>query len=196
MRYLLPLALSCAMLAGCAQFDFQITQPPALSQRITKQPAQLTTGNVNYQMRASEGRLVIGISNPGAQTLRLLGDRSYVVDPSGYSHPLMPRTIGPGAYARIALPPLRPYYRSYAARWGYFGYGPPYYPYYSPYYYGYYPAPYYDAFPNGYAYGGYDQNNDHYWDWNGQSEVRVSLVYQREDNTTFRDEFTIQKMKR
>jgi hypothetical protein len=81
------------------------------------------------------------IQNPTSDRVALLGERSYVTDPQGESHPIRSRLIGPHSYVRMLLPPI-PFtfpYPDYTWGWGWggwqWGWGwPGYVPMYGPYY--------------------------------------------------------------
>lgn len=204
----MAMLIGCMLLAGCAKYDYQITQPEALATRITDVPTRIDAGELTYHMQSNANRLVIQIFNPSAQSVQLLGDRSFVVDPGGFSRPIGPATIAGNAYSQLMLPPPRPYYEHYGPRWGGYGhyaggygygYGGAYYrsamygaygPHYRPLYF-----PGIDPFdPEIVVYN--DPNNAMHWEWSGETAIRLSFTYRREDDSTFRDEFTIQRVKR
>jgi hypothetical protein len=61
---------------------------------------------LEYRLGQYEGRLSIRILNPTSDRILLLGDRSYVTDPAGESHPIRGRVIGPHSFIRTLLPPV------------------------------------------------------------------------------------------
>lgn len=189
------------LLTGCAKYDFVIVHPESLEQRISEVPVRIETANLTYHMQARTNALIIQVFNPSAQPVQLIGNRSFVVDPYGYSRPINSAAIGANAYAQLMLPPAQPYYTVYRPYWGpgyyagaypygHYGYGRPFSSHYSPTVYrgGYYPDLEYIEYNN--------PNDPGIWAWKGNTSVRLSLTYQREDNSTFRDDFTIEKVKR
>jgi hypothetical protein len=134
-----------------------------------------------------DNRLVVRVFNPTEDPIELLGDKSTVVAPTGQSHPLRGQTIAPRSHAKLILPPRRP--RAYNSAGPTFGVGV---------------GMRVDARDRGYpddhfGYAPryvtvYDGGNALYWDWNGETEIRLTLVYQR-DEKTFRHEFVIRRQK-
>jgi hypothetical protein len=129
--------------------------------------------------------LVVRIFNPTSDPIELLGEKSTAVSPDGTSHPLRGQTIAPQSHAKLILPPRRPRVYNSGPTFG-VGvgmhvdrreYG--------------YPDPVYDDQPRYLAI--YD-DDALYWDWNGQTEVRLTPVYQRGDES-FRHEFVIRRKK-
>lgn len=193
--------LLIVLLTGCAKYDFVIVEPEALKQRISEEPVRIETANLTYHMQARTNALVIQVFNPSAQPIQLLGERSHVVDAYGYSRPINSAVIGANAYAQFMLPPAQPYYTVYRPYWGHGYYADPYpygYPVYGrpfPHYYS--PTIYRGGYYHDVEYIEYsDPNDPANWVWKGDTSARLSLTYQREDNSTFREEFTIRKVKR
>ena len=183
------------LLGGCARYEYDLVAPPELARHVgAKSDEVLRVDPLDYRLRTADNRLVVDIVNPTQDAITLLGGQSYVVAPSGQSHPLRVRTIAPGTYIRMILPPMRPYYRTRGPTFGiglgvgissrFHGRG-------------YFPGPFHDPFfdePRYYAL--YDESDATYWDWNGETEVRLHLVYQRQGNAeTFSDDFTFKRKK-
>ena len=183
------------LLGGCARYEFDLVEPAELARHISsKAEAVVPLDPLEYRLRAVEGRLVMNILNPTDDPVTLLGAQSYVVAPSGQSHPLRSQTIAPHTFVRLILPPMRPYYRSgptfgigvgvgishrvhgrgfYRGPWGY--------------------DPFFDE-PRYYTL--YDESDVTYWDWKGETDVRLRLVFQRGANAkTFSDDFTFHRKK-
>jgi len=124
-------------------------------------------------MQSSEGHLVIKVFNPTNDTILLLGRLSSVVDPGGQSHPLLDQTIAPASFVKLILPPLRPQVTptgpSIGIGVGVVGYRDA-------------PGPY-DDHPRYFAV--YDASDPLYWDWQGETDVKLTLVYRR-GNDQFR----------
>jgi hypothetical protein len=174
------------LLVGCARYDFQIVQPAPLAQRITQVQTRVNTEHMAYDMVAKENRLVILAFNHTDAPVQLLGDKSFVVDPQGASHPLRSQTIAPKSYAKLILPPLRPRFEQ-SPQW-HFGVG-------TVIGQGSAPAPspspvsttprYLDI---------YEDQDNFYWHWDGQAPIRLSITFQQSDGTVFADQFTIEKV--
>lgn len=199
---LFVLAAAAASSAGCAKYEYDIVAPAELAQHVD---AKGTAGGVierpdapalRYAMRTVDNRLVVHVHNPGDAPVRLLGDQSTAVDPRGQSHPLRSQTIAPQSFIRLILPPQPPqvspsgpsigigfgtvYGGGYPHRYGYSRIG-----------YGYGWDPWYD-YPRYYTV--YDENAV-YWNWDGETEVRLVLVYQRGEEKPFNHEFVIRRRK-
>jgi hypothetical protein len=179
-------------LTGCARYEYDLVNPPDLARHIGgKADEVVRVDPLEYRLRSYDNRLVLSIFNPTPDPITLAGDRSYVVDPKGQSHPLRSQTIAPDTFVRVILPPMRPgYYQSnptigiglgvgYAGGWR--GHRP--YPYYDPYF--------YDE-PRYYTY--YDESDTTYWSWEGETAVKLHLVYQR-GQSTFSHDFTFHRKK-
>jgi hypothetical protein len=169
---------SLLLLSGCATYEYGIYQPPPLARHISsKAQTTLFYDPLNYTFQAVDNRLVIWINNPTGDPITLVGERSVIVDPDGQSHPLRSQTIAPGSFIKLILPPLRPYA---------FGYGP-----------GYYVGS--SGFivrhgsrrggvyvNDGYYYGNdpcymtiYDPGDPTFFQWQDQTDVRMTLAFER-----------------
>jgi hypothetical protein len=191
-KLLLTPLFAIAFLTGCARYEFEMIEPaPALhvgerDERIIK------IDPLEYHLRAVEGRLVMQIFNPTDDPITLLGDRTYVIAPSGQSHPVRGQTIAQHSFIKLILPPMRPYYREDGPHFAIGvgigrAYGPwPYHGY--PYYYNSY---YYDE-PRYIAY--YDPADATYWNWPAEWNATVHLQFQR-DTATFAQEFVFQRQR-
>ena len=207
---LLPLL---AGVGGCAHYEYDIVQPPELARHVGTGEEVIPVDPLEYRMRTVENRLVLHIINPTDDPVTLIGAQSYIVSPGGQSHPLRPQTIAPHTFIPLILPPMRPYYYYPSGpTWG-FGFGVVgvsgghshhdghhggghrggrvYYSaaYYDPFFYGppYYGPPYYMVV---------DEADPIYWEWKGESDVRLHLVFQRGTNAkTFSDDFTFHRKK-
>ncbi len=173
--------ISVVLLAGCSSYSFQITKPDKLATLITETQVRVQTANLTYRMQAKENRLVLLAFNDTEQAIQLLGERSFVVDPRGASHPLRSQAIAPHSYAKLILPPLLPRFERNPSFQ--FGIGTA-----------------VSRRGNDEAtpvrrMALYEEADAYYWDWDGASPIRLSIAYQRSDGTTFTDEFTIVKVK-
>lgn len=185
MRSLYPvLCLSIAgFLTGCARYDFSIDKPTNLSARIGEVATRVETANMVYNMQAKENRLVLLIYNNRPDPVQILGDRSFVVDPHGVSHPLRSQAIGPNAYAKVILPPLKPKFEN-SPGW-HFGVGVG--------------TPISDNSPKAVPvrplFLDYFSDRDaFYWDWDGPTMIRLSITYRFGDNSERTDEFSFRKV--
>jgi hypothetical protein len=169
------LALVALWVTGCARYEYDIVNPPDLARHIgEKHDEVVQAGPLEYRMRSYESRLVVDVFNPTGDPVTLAGERSFVVAPNGQSHPFRTQTIGPSAFVKLILPPMRPYYRAGGPTIG-FGvgvglsrgrYGPGY---------SRFGAIGYDE-PQYFTY--YDESDATYWTWEGETDARVHLMYQ------------------
>jgi hypothetical protein len=188
MRIILPALL--LLLAGCATYEYDITRPENLAMHIgRKDDAVATWPPLEYRMRSVENRLVVSIYNKTDETIQLAGDRSSVVDPDGQSHPLRSQAIAPQSFAKLILPPLRPRIERSGPTFG-IGVGTRIGDRRRGYYDDFVDDPFYDQ-PRYFAV--YD-DNALYWDWNGESQIRLMLVFTRGDQT-ITQEFVIRRVK-
>jgi hypothetical protein len=191
LRHSVLLAMPLVMVMGCVRYEYDITRPPEFAAHIgTKNDTSLQRDPLEYRWRTVENRLVLRIFNPTDQPITLLGQRSSAVDPEQQSHPLPTQTIAPTSFIKLILPPLRPRIERTgpsigigvgtmigSGRYRRHGVAP----------YSYWPAePRYLTV--------YDDNAI-YWDWEGATTVRLTLVYQRPDSSSFEHEFVIARKK-
>ena len=195
MRTVLLPFLLLSTLAGCARYEFDVIEPAELATHVGRNKdtqAVVQREPLTYVMRAVEGRLVMHVENNTDTPIELLGGRSYVVDPGEQSHPLPTMAIAPDSYVKVVLPPMRPYVRpspsigfglgvgisSVHGRRSSVGTG----------------------VGVGYGTGGggpvylADGPGNIYWDWEGETPVRLRLTYQREDESFVHD-FVIRRVK-
>src|SRR5690242_14019345 len=113
MRATLPLLL-VVLLTGCAQYEYDLTQPPELAQRIgSKSDVVVTRGPLEYRLLTYQNVLVMRVFNTTDDLIELAGDQSVVVDPRGQSHPLRRQAIAPHSFVKMLFPPPPPVvYRS------------------------------------------------------------------------------------
>lgn len=190
---LFPLALAALLGGGCAKYEYALLQPPEAAGVVAGHEdfAEVERDPLTYRFRAREGRLVVQIYNPTPDPVRLLGDRSVAVDPDGQSHPLPTQTIAPDSYGKLILPPPTPKIRGYGPSFGvglgtsigYGGHGRR--------------GLGHPGFAAGVGsrrsyYSVIDEGNNYYWDWDGQTVARLSLVFERgvSDPTGGEDVFT------
>jgi hypothetical protein len=162
---------------------------------IGKEPVLIKVDPLQYHLVQRENRLVVQINNPTEERVVLLGDRSFVVDPRGESHPLRSRVIGPRSYTHLLLPPIPFAYPSAHYGWGWGGWGgwggyggwgwgaysPFWGPYYGPVFYG----------PPAVTYTRVMTNYD--WEWK-TGPVRLRLSYES-GGKNFDHDFEVQREK-
>jgi hypothetical protein len=196
MNHFLPVPVIAALfvLSGCAQYEYDLIAPAELSRHIGPKDDQIVRRDpLEYRLRAVEDRLVMSIFNSTDDPITLLGDHSYVVAPSGQSHPLRSQTIAPHTFIKLILPPMRPFYQESGPTFG-IGIG-------LSSGYGYRGLRNYDPFDNDfYDYASpryfsyYDPGDVSYWNWEGESDARMHFVFER-DKETFSQEFTFHRKK-
>jgi hypothetical protein len=188
MKSLVSLMFISLLVTGCAKYEYDIVSPPDLQGHIgAKSDTTTTVDPLVYRWRTVDNRLVVRVFNPTQDPIELLGEKSTVVAPTGESHPLRGQTIAPQSHAKLILPPRRPRVYNSGPTFGVGvgmhadgrdrGY---------PYYNDHLDEPRYLAV--------YDGDNALYWDWNGETEVRLTLVYQR-NQESLRHEFVIRRRK-
>lgn len=179
---------------GCARYEYDILRPSEAATHVGKQAdAIVRMEPLEYRLRTVDNRLVIRIFNPTDDMISLLGDRSVAVDPYGQSHPLPSFSIASNSYGKLIIPPPRP---QVEPRGPVFGIGV-----------GtrigsrtrggsadLLPASPADTSQEPKYLRIYDEGNNLYWDWTGEGEVRLRLVYRRNDRE-FADEFVIARKK-
>jgi len=187
MLRLLPVLLLFSV--GCATYEYDITRPENLAMHVgRKGDAVATWAPVEYRLRAVENRLVMSIYNRTDDSMQLVGERSSVVDPDGQSHPLRNQAIAPQSFAKLILPPYRPRLYHSGPTFG-IGVGT------------------HVGDRRGYGYDEFDQpyfeepiyldvvdDSALFWEWSGEGQIRMSLVFTRKDET-FTQEFVIRRVK-
>ena len=181
---LLSLVVFAACLCGCQTYQYRILQPATSPAIVADQPVTVRLDPLDYRLTRLHDRLALTISNPTEDRLALLGNRSYIVDPRGESHPLRGQVLGPRSYAHLYLPPP-PLTYAYPD-WGAYGYGygwgwGPYDPFWSPFY---GPA-LWGPPPVGY----YQVRTPYDWSWRN-GPVRLRLTYDR-NGKTFEHDFEL-----
>jgi hypothetical protein len=196
MQRIIPILISACFLpffAGCAHYEYDLVQPPEVAQHIgTQHNVNLTLGPLHYLLDAYDNYLVMRIYNETDAPIRLLGDRSFVVDPKSQSHPFQTQTIAPHAFIKLVFPPLPSTAYAYGPAVGFsYGYGWGWRGggwrggYYDPFWdYGYYPGPQYVTVYN---------NGDTYWDWTGDTDVKLTLTFQQGEEKPFSHPFVFRQ---
>src|SRR5688572_20243084 len=200
MRTLIQLVgLLCFWSLGCARYEYDVVKPQDLAGHIgSKADYDVEREALEYRFRSYDNRLVMRVYNETHEPIHLQGDRSFVVDPQGQSRPLRSQTIAPHSFMKLIFPPVRPYWNtgpSVGFGVGYVatssdGGGRS----------GAHPAvvhrPTYIDQPRYYT---LNDGGEVYWDWRGEGEIRVTLVYQREGaeeaESTFKHDFVFGRRK-
>jgi hypothetical protein len=194
---LLPIIAICVLIGGCTHYEFDVIRPPELKRHIGPSTDEaLERGPLVYRLTSYENRLVMRVYNTTDDPIELLGAQSVVVDPSGQSHPMPRQTIAPHSFIKMIFPPIRQEIYPTGPSIGFGissqvgrGYDP----------FGHYRRlyfdPYYDdPYLNEPAYlVSYDEGN-YYWEWDGETEIRLMLVYQAGEKT-LRDDFVFRRVK-
>lgn len=102
-----PLVMLLALTGGCVNYAYDVTPPVAATFRVpTDHFATVPAGPVDYRFRTHDNHLVIQLWNPTSDPVRIVAERSVVVDPGGRSHPVRPLLIAPGSFGRFIVPPV------------------------------------------------------------------------------------------
>lgn len=185
-----------ALVSGCVHYEYDLVQPQELARHVgSNQWTAFRRDDLEYRLRASDNRLVALVYNRGERTVKLSGGDSAAVDPRGESHPLQGRTLPPDSYVKLILPPPRPQVRSYGPTMG-FGVGV-----------GYsrrFGRPYRDGLGFGSGmyddvepryYTVYDPSDRTYFDWPGETDLRLFLGFERDGGQPFHHEFVFRRRK-
>jgi hypothetical protein len=185
MRWI-ALGILTLLCSGCASYEFDVKQPPTAAGQVTGDNDLVAKiPPLEYRFRSDEGRLVLRIDNPTPDIVNLVGSQSTVVDPSGVAHPLRNDSMPSQGSMRIVLPPLQLNEGTSSspvpAAPGPSG-GPP-------------DNPGYIR-PSGFGAPADDAADSVYnWSWDGESDVRLHLVF-REGDRTFQQEFLLHRGKK
>lgn len=155
---LIALLLWCG---GCATYEYDLVRPPELARHIGGQPQAVQMEPLIYHLQSYDNHLVMQVQNPTADPISLIGDQSTIVDPGGQSHPLRSQTIAPGSFIKLIFPPVPPRIERTGPSIG-IGIG-----------YGRHPAYHEPQYLTVY------EDSAFYWDWDGQTDAKMNLVYER-----------------
>ncbi len=114
--YLALLFGATLCLDGCTTYRYRIVQPTSGTPPISAQPATIHYDPLDYRLYRFRERLAMHVTNPTADRIVLLGNRSFVVDPNGESHPIRERVLGPHSFTQFLLPPI-PFTYAYPDYW-------------------------------------------------------------------------------
>jgi hypothetical protein len=94
---------------GCHSYVYRVVKPvESAGVVVGDQPVSIRYEPLRYQLTRKRDRLAIRIQNPTADRIILKGEKSYVIDPAGESHPLVGSALGPGSYLNMLFPPKAP----------------------------------------------------------------------------------------
>jgi hypothetical protein len=167
-------------LTGCVSYQYRVVQPAAAVPPVREQPVTIHYDPLDYRLYPYHDRLTMHVSNPTEDRIVLQGNRSFVVDPQGESHPIRDRVLGPHSYTQFLFPPIPfayayPDYWAYGPGWGWGWYGPWYGPgWYGPGWWGGWWGPP----PVSYA----QVTTPYDWTWK-QGPARLKLTYERAGKT-------------
>lgn len=126
-----------ALLCGCVSYQYRVAQPPGVGLPVADKPVAFHCEPLDYVLAPGDRRLSVRIANPTDDQMFLLGNRSYLVDPRGESHPIPAQVLAPHSHTWLVLPP-QPFsyvvsdYPAGGWGWAWPGWGP----YYGGFYYG------------------------------------------------------------
>ena len=201
---LLRLAPLLLLIPGCVRYEYDVVHPAGLAGPVGRESwVSMRRDELEYRLRTVDDRLVMLVYNRGERPVKLLGADSAAVDPRGESHPLRSATILPGSHVRRIFPPPRPRVERYGPTFGFgmgvgYGYGGRFH---HRDHFGY--GAYDDIGPRYYSV--YDPNDRTYFNWPGNTDVRLLLSYQRglaaqtqaaegeARDETFRHDFTFRR---
>ncbi len=174
------IAVLALLLSGCANYQYNLIAPAELARHVGEQPAVVPIEPLIYTLQSYDNRLVLQIQNPTDAPVTLRGDESAVVDPAGESHPLRSQTIAAGSFIKLILPPIRPRVEPSGPTIGFgIGYGAGRAqddPFFTP------------------RYFSVHESGAEYWDWDGESTVRMQLVFEQAGRT-FRHSLQFNRVK-
>jgi hypothetical protein len=142
-------------------------------------------------MIAVEDRLVMRIYNNSDDPVELLGSQSSAVDPKGQSHPLRSQSIASHSFIKLIFPPLRPHVEregpSIGIGFGVIG------------------SAHRHRVPDDFGFDDFNyydepryldivEDDSLYWDWDGETQIRVLLAFQRAGQR-FTHEFVFRRVK-
>lgn len=181
-------AAGSLFLTGCSTYQYRVVQPTTGAPPVASQSVSVHYDPLEYTLSRDHDRLVLQINNPTDDKIVLVGNRSFVVDPNGESHPMRDRVLAPRSFAKLALPPMPftyayPDYFAYGPGWGWFYAGSWYDPFWGPGWWGPPPLTYRQVLTS------YD------WHWK-EGPARLRLMYDHGGKTFEHDfEFVREKQK-
>ncbi|MDB6111427.1 MAG: hypothetical protein JWR69_3177 [Pedosphaera sp.] len=169
-----------AIASGCQTPTYRLTQPAGAVQEVGNQPVSVPQDPLDYRFVRNEGRLGMQVFNPTDDYITLLGKESYVVDPSGQTHPFRTGVLAPHSVSGMFLPPVQSVYHATDPNIGN-GSGIGFFSHYEDFYYPFH-AGYYDDFNPGPGAPYARIATTGKWGWKS-GPVRLHLSYQRNGKT-------------
>ena len=97
--------MAALMLGGCASYQFRIVEPVSAAGAVEQEAVVFEMQPLEYHLASVGDRLGVRVVNPTGDVVTLLGERSYVVDPSGETQPMRGGSIAPDSHITMLLPP-------------------------------------------------------------------------------------------
>jgi hypothetical protein len=108
---LTSLLLWLASSTGCARYQYSLVRPAESAQMIERRDEIFVQWMpLDYGFRDLNRALGVRIANVSDDPITLIGERSYVVDPRGETHPMHGGTIAPHSFIAFTLPPMAQVY--------------------------------------------------------------------------------------
>lgn len=166
---------SAFLFSGCKQYEYRLVKPVDVAQNIPKQGISVAYDPLTYRITHRVGTVEMRLSNPTDTSVRLVSEKSYLVDPAGATHSIRSFVVAPHAFVDISFPPVPAYYYGDAYPQAGFYWSP----YWTPYWYteSYYTPPRYHI-PTQYD-----------WEWK-EGPVRMNLAYEQ-GSRAFEHNFTL-----
>lgn len=183
MKTVICVMMVCLLAAGCTRYEYAVVQPPELSRHIDRDGTVIDEPPLRYHLVSYENRLVIRVENTADQPVHLVGDRSWLVTPDNESRPLLNQTIAPQSHVKLILPPLQPRVTRTGPSVG-IGFGVS-----------------SGRVGTGVGVGTplrsrtYVHDDDAYWEWSGETEVRLHLVFEYGGESIMQD-FTFLRVRK
>jgi len=96
-----------AMAGGCVNYAYDVTPTGVATFRVPADRfAPIPQGPVDYRFRTIDNHLVVQVWNATHDPVRIVAEKSVVVDPYGRSHGIRPMVIAPGSFVRFIVPPV------------------------------------------------------------------------------------------
>lgn len=97
--------LFLTLASGCVSYRHQVVAPEQFAGEIGDSPLVTHVDPVRIEWRTLDNRLIVQIFNDTDAAVRLRGDRSAIVDPTGQSMSFPSQSIPPASFAKLILPP-------------------------------------------------------------------------------------------
>ena len=101
----IALIMLLTLASGCVSYRHEIVAPESLAGEIGDSPLVTRVDPVRIEWRTLDNRLIVQIFNDTDTPVRLRGDRSAIVEPTGQSMSMRPQSIPPASFAKLILPP-------------------------------------------------------------------------------------------